>query len=148
MNKQRRCETNLESLMGLLSSKDGATRIKARNFLVALGKPAVPSLTRVLQNSKEDHVRWEAAKTLGAIGDPRAIPSLVIALEDSDSDVTWLAAEALSKFKKNAWPQLLQALILSESDSVSLRNGAHHVFPDPQIDHGPLFVRKELGFIG
>ena len=36
---------------------------------MALGKPAVPSLIRTLQNSKEDHVRWEAAKTLGAIGD-------------------------------------------------------------------------------
>jgi HEAT repeat protein len=134
MNKQRRCETNLESLMGLLSSKDGATRIKARKSLVALGKPAVPSLTRVLQNSKEDHVRWEAAKTLGAIGDPRAIPSLVKALEDNDQGVVWLSAEALSKFKKNAWPQLLHALILSESDSVLLRNGAHHVLRNQKED--------------
>jgi HEAT repeat protein len=111
MNKQKSTDTNLESLMDLLASKNGATRLKARKSLVALGKPAVPSLNRTLQNSKEDHVRWEAAKTLGAIGDIRAIPSLVKALEDNNSDVTWLVAEALRKFKKIAWPPLLRALM-------------------------------------
>jgi HEAT repeat protein len=81
-----------------------------------------------------DHIRWEAAKTLGAIGDTRAIPSLVKALEDSDSDVTWLAAEALRNFKKVAWPQLLRALIKSKPDSVLLRQGAHHVFRNQKED--------------
>lgn len=52
-----------------------------------MSKPAVSSLTRVLQNSEVDHVRWEAVKTLGAIGDSRTIPSLEHALEDGDPDV-------------------------------------------------------------
>jgi HEAT repeat protein len=120
--------------MNLLASKNGATRMKARKSLVALGKPAVPSLTRTLQNSKEDHVRWEAAKTLGAIGDVRSIPALVSALEDSDQGVVWLAAEALSKFKKIAWPPLLRALVKSEKDSVALRQGAHHVLRKQKED--------------
>jgi HEAT repeat protein len=136
MSKQKLTGTNLESLMNLLASKNGATRMKARKSLVALGKSAVPSLTRTLQNSKEDHVRWEAAKTLGAIGDIRAIPSLVSALEDGDQGVVWLAAEALKKFKKIAWPQLMRALVKSKPDSVSLRQGAHHV----------LRNQKEAGF--
>jgi len=101
---------------------------------VAMGKPAVSSLTRVLQNSKEDHMRWEAAKTLGAIGDIRSIPSLVKALEDSDQGVVWLAAEALGKFKKIAWPPLLRALVKSEKDSVLLRQGAHHVLRKQKED--------------
>jgi HEAT repeat protein len=120
--------------MDLLTSKNAATRMKARKSLVALGKPAVSSLTRTLQNSKQDHVRWEAAKTLGTIGDSRAIPSLVKALEDSDQDVVWLAAEALSKFKKIAWPQLLRTLVKSKPDSVLLRQGAHHVLRKQKED--------------
>lgn len=124
--------------MDTLASKDGVTRQKARKSLVALGKPAVPSLTQTLQNSGLDHVRWEAVKALGAIGDARAIPSLVKALEDSDPDVAWLAAEALRKFKKVAWPPLLRVLIRSGSDSVLLRQGAHHI----------LRNQKEVGFNG
>ncbi len=134
MSKQKLIGINLGSLMNLLASENGATRMKARKSLVALGKPAVPSLTRTLQNSKEDHVRWEAAKTLGAIGDVRSIPALVSALEDSDQGVVWLAAEALGKFKKIAWPPLLRALVKSEKDSVSLRLGAHHVLRKQKED--------------
>ena len=127
MTKQKRTGTYLESLMDLLASNNGATRQKARKTLVALGKPAVPSLSEALQNSKLDHVRWEAAKALGAIGDTRAIPRLVNALEDSDPDVAWLAAEALRQFKKGAWPLLLRQLIKDGSESALLRQGAHHV---------------------
>ena len=134
MSKQKLIGTNLESLIDLLASKNGATRQKARKSLVAMGKPAVSTLTRILQNSKQDHIRWEAAKTLGAIGDTRAIPSLVKALEDSNSDVTWLAAEAFRNFKKVAWPQLLRALINSKPDSVLLRQGAHHVLRKQKED--------------
>ncbi len=103
---------------------------------MALGKPAVLSLNQALQNSRLGQVRWEAAKALGAIGDARAIPRLVNALEDSDPDVAWLAAEALRQFKKRAWPQLLVLLIKNGSESALLRQGAHHV----------LRNQKESGF--
>jgi HEAT repeat protein len=136
MSKQKQTGTDLESLMDMLASKNGVARQKARKALVALGKPAVPSLTQALLNSRSDHLRWEAAKTLGAIGDAGAISPLVKALEDRDRDVAWLAAEALRKFKTAAWPPLLRALVKSGSDSVSLRQGAHHV----------LRNQKEAGF--
>lgn len=80
MTRQIENGTNLESLMDMLASKDGMTRQKARKSLVALGKPAVSSLVRALQKSESDQLRWEAAKALGAIGDPRSIPRLVKAL--------------------------------------------------------------------
>jgi HEAT repeat protein len=127
MSRQKRTGASLESLMGTLAGKDGAARLKARKALVALGTPAVSSLMQALRNSRLDHLRWEAAKTLGAIGDTRAIPPLVRALEDRDLDVAWVAAEALRKFKKAAWPPLLRALVKRGSDSASLRQGAHHV---------------------
>ena len=127
-NEQIGTGKNLEILMKMLASINGVNRVKARKSLVALGKPAVLSLTKALQNSELDQVRWEAAKTLGAICDTSAVPSLVDALEDKDPDVAWLAAEALIKFKMAAWPTLLNMLIKRGSDSVSLRQGAHHIF--------------------
>lgn len=127
MSKQKSIAIDTDLWMDMLACKDGMIRGKARGSLVALGKPAVAALVHALQTSKLDQVRWEAAKALGAIGDVRAIPSLVKALEDSDSDVAWLAAEALRKFRKAAWSPLLRALMKAGSDSFSLREGAHHV---------------------
>jgi len=136
MNKQKLKRTDIKSLLDLLADKDGVIRKKARKALVAMGEIVVPSLTRVLRNSKLDHLRWEAAKSLGAIGDVRAIPSLVKALEDGDIDVAWVAADVLRKFKKDAWPALFRALIKSKPDSILLRQGVHHV----------LLNQKEDGF--
>lgn len=121
MNKQQYVNEELESLMVLLSDRDGATRERARKSLVALGTTAVNSLTRSLQHSSSDQFRWEAAKTLGQIGDERGIPSLLSALEDRNHDVAWLAAEALEKFKKTAFQPLLHMLIKRGSDSALLR---------------------------
>jgi hypothetical protein len=133
MNKGKRTNTNLRSLIETLSSDDGATRHKARISLAALGKPAVVSLSSILQNSSVDHVRWEAAKTLAAMGDAGAIPSFVKALEDSDRDVAWLAAEALREFKEIAWQPLFRVLITRGSESVSLRLGAHHILRNQRV---------------
>ena len=134
MNGQKGTSTNLESLMDMLENKDGVVREKAREALVELGKPAVSSLTQALLNSRQDQVRWEAAKALGGINDTRSVPSLVQALEDNSSDVAWAAADALKTFRKAAWPALLQALIKSKSEAVALRKGAHHVLADQKED--------------
>jgi HEAT repeat protein len=134
VSKQNWIGENPETLIDMLASKDGMVRQKARKSLVAMGKPAVSLLIKSLQNSNLDHVRWEAAKALGAICDTRAIPTLVKALEDKDHDIAWLAAIALKKFKKAAWPTLLQALINSKPDSVLLCQGAHHVFQNQKED--------------
>ena len=127
---------DLNSLMKMLANKNGVTREKARKSLVTIGKPAVLSLTRALLNPKSEQLRWEAAKTLGSIDDTRAIPSLLKALEDSNHDVAWLAALALKRYKKTAWPQLLNLLTKNKKDSTLLRLGAHHILLD----------QKEAGF--
>ena len=134
MSEQKGTGIHRETLMDMLASKDGVIRQNAREALVALGKAAVSSLTQALLNSRLDQVRWEAAKALGAINDAGSIPSLVKALEDSNHDVAWLAADALITYKKAAWPALLQALIKSESDSIELRKGAHHVLVNQKED--------------
>jgi hypothetical protein len=119
--------TPITLLIDALSSGDGTTRERARNSLEEAGTSAVVSLCRTLQHSDDDHVRWEAAKALGAIGDVRAVPSLLKALEDIDTDVAWVAAEALKGFKTAAWQPLFRVLVKRGSDSATLRHGAHHV---------------------
>ena len=88
----------------------------------------------VLENSKIYKARWEAAKALSEIGDIKSIPILVKALEDPETDVAWLAAKALEKFKKAAWPVLLGALVEHGSKSVSLQHGAHHILRKQKVE--------------
>ena len=134
MSKAQSTGTDVEALVGMLASRNGLTRQKARKSLVAMGTPAVPCLAHALQQSSSKHVRWEAAKALGAISNASTIPVLVEALEDSDADVAWLAAEALRKFRKAAWPALLQRLLKKGAVSEALIQGAHHVFGKQKED--------------
>jgi HEAT repeat protein len=122
----------LESLLEALSNKDGLLREKARKALVALGAPAVLPLAEALRHSASTQIRWEAAKALGAMHDVRAIPALIAALDDRDSDVVWLAAVGLNGFGKKAWPELLQELVDKGTESVGLRKELHHVFHNQQ----------------
>ena len=117
----------IADLMDRLASDDGTVRGDSRESLVSLGESAVPQLCKALKNSGQKQVRWEAAKALDAISSPASIRALVKALEDNDPDVAWIAAEALAKFGKAAWPELFRALIKDGTKSVALRQGAHHV---------------------
>jgi hypothetical protein len=59
---------------------------------------------------------------------------LVKALEDPESDVAWLAAKALEKFRKAAWPELLHMLVKRGSESVLLQHGAHHILRKQKVE--------------
>jgi HEAT repeat protein len=75
--------------MTLLASKNGVFRCRARAALVEMGKPAVGALESGLKDRNQT-VRWESAKALGSIRDPRSIDALVAALQDKLFDVRWL----------------------------------------------------------
>jgi HEAT repeat protein len=115
----------ITDLLAQIASHSGAERKRARERLVALGKPAVAPLIEALADDR-DIVRWEAAKAFTELHDPRAASALVRGLEDSDGDVRWLAAEALVGLGRAGLRPLLNALI-EHSGSVELRDGAHHV---------------------
>ncbi len=132
MNKQTPTGKMIEPLINLLASKNEKVRNQARKSLESIGKPAVSSLSHVLQTSKEYDARWQAAKALGTIGYSKSIPALVLALEDPEFEVRWLAAVALKKFQMAAWPELLKALISHGADSIKLRDSAHHVLGKQQ----------------
>ena len=138
-NANKRCQSNvakelktdratISCLIADLSAKDGGVRERAREALVSMGRLAVAPLIEALESPMEQ-VRWEAAKALGQIGDPSAAKAFIRALEDEDFDVRWLAAEGLIALGHNAFVPLFQTLI-ERSDSVWLRQGAHHVLND------------------
>lgn len=134
MYEKKQSGSSLQSLVNLLENEDDKVRTKARKKLVTIGKHAVLPLSQVLENSKIYKARWEAAKALSEIGDVKSIPIFVKALEDPESDVAWLAAEALEKFHKAAWLELLHALVNHGSESALLQHGAHHVFRKQEMD--------------
>jgi HEAT repeat protein len=124
----------VRALIGDLGSKDGLVRVRARRALATIGGKAVAPLEEAL-TGKYDYKRWEAAKTLGQIGDPKATETLINALEDEMFDVRWLAAEGLITI---GWPALVPVLrrLTEKPDSLWLREGVYHILHG--IDMGDL----------
>jgi HEAT repeat protein len=69
-------------------------RVAAGNTLVRIGPPSVEALTVALHNPNRD-VRFNAARALGEIRDPRAVESLLDLLRDQNRTVRLAAARAL-----------------------------------------------------
>lgn len=134
MYKQKQSGISIQSLINQLESEDIKVRIRARKSLVVIGKRAVLPLSLVLENSKIYKARWEAAKALSDIADIKSISTLVKALEDPESDVAWLAAKTLEKFRKAAWFELFSALIERGTNSISLQHGAHHILRKQKME--------------
>ena len=116
---------DVELLLMQLQRNDFVERQHARETLGCIGKAVVPDLIELLDHSDE-HVRWEACKTLAKIRDPRAGYALAEALLDDDADVRWVAAKALIALECHAIEPLLH-IIKIHFDSVLLREAAHHV---------------------
>ncbi len=119
---------DIKNLIAALSSYNDLSRVEARKALVAYGSQTIPFLAEAL-NDPNALRRWEAAKALDEIGDPKAAPILIRALEDEKFDVRWLAAKGLIEMDVKGLRPLLEAL-MKHADSVSLRQGAHHVLHD------------------
>ncbi|MCL5267400.1 MAG: HEAT repeat domain-containing protein [Bacteroidetes bacterium] len=118
-------EKEIAELVRCLFSDDAIVRQRARYKLVKIGKPVITLLIG-LQYLPDQHVRWEAMKTLSQIADPDSIPILINALENTNSDVRWLAAEGLIEIGKESVASLMEALE-ERGDSKILREGVHHV---------------------
>jgi HEAT repeat protein len=83
-------------------------KLKARRDVKGL----IKALNYQKDSSKDEPLRTrsEAARALGEIGDPAAIPALVAALQDCTLDVPYAAQKALAKFGKAAVEPLVAAL--------------------------------------
>lgn len=98
---------------------------QAREELTAAGESAIPVLTALVDDPAPE-VRWEATHALADMRRAAAAPLLVAELTDDDGGVRWLAAEGLVTLGPQALQALLHAL-LEHSESVWLRDGAHHI---------------------
>jgi HEAT repeat protein len=128
--------SRLEGLIAQLGAKDGLTRQRARETLVAIGEPALVPLVGLL-GSPDLQVRWEAAKALTETPDPAAIPGLIPLLADRHQEVGWLAAVALINLGNRSVPDVLKALT-DRAESKSFREASHHVFHDLSERNGVL----------
>ncbi|MDD5289298.1 MAG: HEAT repeat domain-containing protein [Dehalococcoidales bacterium] len=133
---------NINALIKLLSDKDGYVREKARLALVGMEKEATAPLMELL-TARDQQTRWEAAKALGTIADPSAIPALIDALEDKIFDIRWLAAEALVAIGQESIPPLLKALQERTKESF-LIEGARHTIKYILRDNAQAIELKEL----
>ncbi len=118
-------DAHAHELAGELGHEDGIRRQRARHHLVFLGSASVPALVRALR-SPDRTVRWEAAKALVGLRDPRALEALGHALADEDDGVSWLAAMALIELGRPGLEAALRA-VTQHPSSYNVGVGAHHV---------------------
>lgn len=90
----------IRPLVRVLQDNNFLVRQKAAGMLGYLKDPqAVLPLIDLLRNDDDVNVRMEAASALRDIGDTRALPVFVLALEDSCEGVRVVAANALERMK-------------------------------------------------
>lgn len=114
-----------DALLAHLSDWDPRSRHQARQALVHMGKGALPLLIEKLSD-RDWHVRWEAVKALGEIGDPATAAPMVRLLQDDDTSVRWAAMGSLIELGRAAVEPLLLTLT-RDFQSARLRQGAHHI---------------------
>ncbi len=103
----------VEPLLPLLESKDSYVRQETLVALSRIGTPKiVEPLLNALQQEGDGGLRRDAAKWLGKIGDPIALPALRKALEDEDVGDT--AAVAIGRIDNS----ILLSLLEDKNDQV------------------------------
>lgn len=100
----------LPGLIAVLGDEYGTIRHEASEALIKMGAPAFSALLQALEHPSFE-VRQEAARTLGKIGDPAALPALSAALKRASFGTRRAAVEALHALGDvRAVPTLLAAL--------------------------------------
>ena len=119
----------IEPLIAALKDPHALMRWEAGEALVRIGAPAVEPLIGALKDQHEvqrwmvvgqpgsgerkavtQTIRWDAARALGRIGDPRAIGPLIAALKDPNAQVPQAARVALVGIGAPAVESLITAL--------------------------------------
>ena len=93
-------ETAIRPLIRALSDADSMVSDLARNALVVIGKPAVPSLLEVPKGAQQ-RARINALRALAEIVDYSTIPTLMAALEDDSVMMQHWAEEGLERLGLN-----------------------------------------------
>ena len=115
----------LSQLDRLLDLRDYHKHIEAKEDFIERGASILPVMHKLLM-SKHWVIRKEAIKIIREIAHKSSIPAAISMLEDPESDIRWIAAEALINMGRISIKPVLEALVL-DSESYYLRQGAHHV---------------------
>ena len=86
----------VEAIVPSLYENQPFIRASVAKLLGDIEDPSVTGdLIDVLEFDDSDRARWEAAWSLGRIGDEQAIPALIEALNDTSEDVRWFSSWSL-----------------------------------------------------
>lgn len=89
-------ESAVEPLIGALSDTDSMVSSLAGTALVAIGKPAIPSLIEFPKDAAQN-ARINAVRAMAEIVDHSTIPALMAALEDDSTLIRHWAEEGLER---------------------------------------------------
>jgi len=116
---QKSDQARIDAQIKNLNSTSHDVREAAITALVEIGKPAVESLLSALESTNKE-VQISAAKSLGRIGDARAIQPLIELLTESfDVDLMFEAAMALSSLDEKEACNELKKLKESSNPIIS-----------------------------
>ena len=116
-----RCARSL--LLALTMSRDELHR-EASRALNNLG-PLAKSVWIEALDHPDKHIRWEAARGLGRLGDARAVDILAGGLLDQNYSVCWATSDALAHLGTQAIPAILTILSEHRLNEPS-RNAVYH----------------------
>jgi HEAT repeat protein len=136
------------ALVKAMSQVKGVALVKLREAVESAGAAGLKPLLKALKAAPRHQVRWEAAKALAHLADPRATGPLILALDDPDADVGRVAAEALAAIGPAAHAHLFRALA-RHPEHRGLREGVRHVLragrPAQVAPYRPLLAAIERG---
>ncbi len=113
-----RSEQAMQALVATLNSQDEVGVRNAEDVFQTIGAPAVPFLIEGLRHSSE-HVRARAVDILAAIHDARALPGLLLVLDDPVLSVQQAAAEALQIYAPESIAGLIDVILTGRSDTLA-----------------------------
>ncbi len=119
----------LACLYSLIDLKDYKQHIKARKDFIKEGYKILPVMHKLMK-SEHKKTRKQAIKIMERIAHRSSIPVAIGMLEDSESEIRWIAAKALIRIGRDTIKPLLEALVANGSESYYLRLGAHHILSE------------------
>ena len=122
-------------LYRLIDVRDYHKHIKAKEDFIEQGVDILPVMHKLV-TSKYKVIRKESIKIIRGIAHKSSIPVAIKMLEDPESDIRWIAAEALINIGRISIKPVLKALVFN-GESYYVRQGVHHVLR--------ALIRKEDG---
>ena len=115
----------LSQLYNLIDVSDYHKHLKSKEYFIKQGQAILPVMHK-LMCSEHKVIRKEAIKVVRKIANRSSIPPAIRMLSDPESEIRWIAAEALIHIGRLSIKPILEALVMN-GESYYLRQGAHHV---------------------